>query len=177
MSWTAPRTWVNGEVPTDSIFNTHLRDELAWLGTDGPYCRAFASAAQSIATGTTPILITLNNERYDNASMHDNVTNNSRITIPAGGAGKYIFGASVSFGLSATGFRQSRIRQTGTTALIVDSRPADASTGSEQNPTDWYSLAAADYLELLCTQNSGGALNAGGTPGPGAELWAAWYRN
>lgn len=31
MAWTAPRTWVAGEVPTAAIFNTHLRDNLLAL--------------------------------------------------------------------------------------------------------------------------------------------------
>lgn len=30
--WTAPRTWVAGEVLTASLLNTHLRDQLLWLG-------------------------------------------------------------------------------------------------------------------------------------------------
>lgn len=27
-AWTAPRTWTNGEIPTATMFNTHLRDNL-----------------------------------------------------------------------------------------------------------------------------------------------------
>lgn len=30
--WTAPRTWVAGEVLTASLLNTHLRDQMLWLG-------------------------------------------------------------------------------------------------------------------------------------------------
>lgn len=32
--WTAPRTWVTGEIPTASIFNAHLRDNLLVLYDD-----------------------------------------------------------------------------------------------------------------------------------------------
>lgn len=32
MAWTAPRTWVDGEVPTAALLNTHLRDNLLVLG-------------------------------------------------------------------------------------------------------------------------------------------------
>ena len=28
MAWTTPRTWVAGENPTATIFNTHVRDNL-----------------------------------------------------------------------------------------------------------------------------------------------------
>lgn len=31
MAWTTPRTWVGGEIPTSAIFNTHIRDNVAWL--------------------------------------------------------------------------------------------------------------------------------------------------
>jgi hypothetical protein len=35
LSWTTPRTWVAGETPTASIFNTHVRDNLSHLSTQG----------------------------------------------------------------------------------------------------------------------------------------------
>lgn len=31
MSWTAPRTWVTGELVTSTMLNTHLRDDLSYL--------------------------------------------------------------------------------------------------------------------------------------------------
>ena len=31
MAWTAPRTWVAGELITAAVMNTHIRDNLAWL--------------------------------------------------------------------------------------------------------------------------------------------------
>ena len=33
MAWTAPRTWVDTETPTASIFNTHIRDNTSFLKT------------------------------------------------------------------------------------------------------------------------------------------------
>lgn len=32
MAWTAPRTWVAGEVPTAATFNTHVRDNFKAIG-------------------------------------------------------------------------------------------------------------------------------------------------
>ncbi len=32
MSWTAPRTWVTGEIETTTIFNTHIRDNIDFQG-------------------------------------------------------------------------------------------------------------------------------------------------
>lgn len=31
VAWTAPRTWATGEVVTESMLNTHVRDNLDWL--------------------------------------------------------------------------------------------------------------------------------------------------
>ncbi len=32
MAWTTPRTWIVGEVPTAALMNTHVRDNLSFLG-------------------------------------------------------------------------------------------------------------------------------------------------
>jgi hypothetical protein len=40
MAWTTPRTWVAGEVVTDTIMNAHVRDNLAFL-------KAFTTNAQT----------------------------------------------------------------------------------------------------------------------------------
>ncbi len=34
MAWTAPRTWVAGEVVTAALLNTHVRDNLQVLNPD-----------------------------------------------------------------------------------------------------------------------------------------------
>jgi len=34
MAWTAPRTWVSGEVMTSALLNTHVRDNLLALNSD-----------------------------------------------------------------------------------------------------------------------------------------------
>lgn len=32
-TWTAPRTWISGEIVTAALLNSHLRDNLDWLKT------------------------------------------------------------------------------------------------------------------------------------------------
>ena len=62
MAWTNPKTWADGEIPTDDILNTHIRDNLNALSThthsgaagDGS---ATLSGVDSITTddaGSTP---------------------------------------------------------------------------------------------------------------------------
>lgn len=46
MAWTAPRTWVTGEIPTAAIFNTHVRDNLLFLFPHNQ----FANNAQTVET-------------------------------------------------------------------------------------------------------------------------------
>lgn len=36
MAWTAPRTWVTGELVTAALLNTHLRDNLTAIVPNGP---------------------------------------------------------------------------------------------------------------------------------------------
>lgn len=52
MAWTAPRTWVAGEVVTAALLNTHLRDNLLWLGSGNwsSYTPTWTS------TGTAPAI-------------------------------------------------------------------------------------------------------------------------
>lgn len=58
------------------------------------------STTQSRATNTALIF---DQEDYDDAAFHDTVTNNSRLTVPSGLAGRYIVGA---FAKSAAGASQ-----------------------------------------------------------------------
>jgi hypothetical protein len=55
----------------------------------------FKTGNQSIAHNTTTAL-TFDDESFDTDAFHDNSTNTSRITIPAGKGGKYLFGGLIS---------------------------------------------------------------------------------
>lgn len=57
----------------------------------------YTTAATTFAQNTL-LAIPFNQERYDTASMHDNVTNNSRITAPS--AGYYLVTGTVTFGVN-----------------------------------------------------------------------------
>ena len=57
MAWTTPRTWVAAEVPTETTFNTHVRDNLnALYGTDSTYTPTLTQSAT--------ITKTVNEARY-----------------------------------------------------------------------------------------------------------------
>ena len=125
-----------------------------------PACRAYlASTSQTIPTGTWTV-VNLDGESFDTQNMHDNVTNNSRITIPTGGDGKYLIHAHAYFtGSTGGGNRGIRIRKNGTTYLAVTymgSVGTEMATPSVQTIAN---LSAGDYVEMEVYQTSGSDLN------------------
>jgi len=92
--------------------------------------------------------------------MHDNVTNNSRITIPPDGKGKYLITASLSFTINGIGNRGVRIRKNGTGQLRrVLSSNAGSGSFVTATVTDIVDFAAGDYIEIAAWQNSDTTLN------------------
>jgi hypothetical protein len=149
----------NGQVLTaDSTAGTGL----AWATPSTATtvgCILYSTTNQTLANNTETV-ITFNSELLDTNSFHDTSTNTSRITIPAGKAGKYYIYAWSEFGSSATGYRQLQIIVNGQTG--TPNRWAKiAATGSANNAFNLAScaiLAVGDYLELEAYQNSGGNL-------------------
>lgn len=126
-----------------------------------PAVRVFHNAAQSSTTGVA-LVLAFNSERYDQAgnaadTMHDTVTNNSRLTCRY--AGIYRITGNIEFGANSTGIRQAQIRLNGTT-IIANEVTSGAPAGAQQVlVTTEYALQVNDYVELLAIQNSGGSLN------------------
>jgi len=122
-------------------------------------CVLYKSADQSINNGTWTAL-TFNTEEYDTDAFHDNSTNTSRITIPAGKGGKYLFAATVVYNdSSSTGTRSFGIYKNGNAfgQLYLSAGVASFYTiGSGSRMLD---AVATDYFEIHAYQNSGGALN------------------
>lgn len=124
-------------------------------------CGAYNSAGQSIATATWTSA-NLNSEDYDVGTMHDTVTNNSRITVPTNGGGLYYVCGILSFDSNATGVRAGRLRKNGATVLMQCNQPNAGATDAVSIPLNTViSLSAADYIEMQGYQNSGGNLNIG----------------
>ena len=117
---------------------------------------ATKTVAQSIANASF-VTITWDAEDFDTDAVHDNATNNSRLTAPV--VGKYHVYATLLFEQNATGRRVSRLVKNGGTVI---------GRGNDLAATDlvrrgvvgvWtVSLAAADYVEVQWYQDSGGAL-------------------
>jgi len=94
----------------------------------------------------------------DTDTIHDPVTNNSRMVIKL--AGKYLVYGDSDFATNATGFRQVRIFQNGTSVLSAGPTVlGNATIASATFSFVLASLAAGDFVEVQGWQNSGGNLN------------------
>lgn len=145
--------------------------------SDVPRCRLTHNAAQSIANNTTVALL-FNTETYDAAApnaMHDTVTNNSRITIPTGGAGFYVLTASVRFTANATGVRELGMRVNGVTSIASAQQISNSGTTATQlTVATLYRLNVGDYVEATVLQSSGAALNTVVTTDVSPTFAACW---
>lgn len=118
------------------------------------------NTTQSIGSGTL-VALSFNTETFDTDAFHDTVTNNTRLTVPSGKAGKYRIYGSIEWASNTTGIRAAELRVNGTAYIAVDSRLAN--TGGNTTicgVTTSYSLAVSDYVELIGYQTSGGNLNS-----------------
>jgi hypothetical protein len=126
-------------------------------------CALWKSANQSIAT-TTSTIITFDNEFFDTNGFHDNATNPSRITIPAGLGGKYQINCAISFDLgTGTGIRAMTIWKNGGVYLYANMTNANATYGQNITSSVVLELAAGDYVEMGGFQTTGVALNVIGS--------------
>jgi uncharacterized protein (DUF885 family) len=126
-----------------------------------PCVRVYHNTTQSI-TSATETSVAFNSERFDQAgnaadTMHDNVTNNSRLT--ARYAGVYQITAHIDWNTIPTPSTVLRIRKNGTDYLATLQFVAGTALDARQQIiTTMASLAVNDYVEVRVIQTSGGAV-------------------
>jgi hypothetical protein len=129
------------------IFDAHFQ----------PAARVFHNTTQSITTATLTALA-FNSERFDTDTIHDTVTNNSRLTCKT--AGKYQITGNIEWAASPTTNAQIDIFLNASTQIA---RSVFALTVSADfrvmNVTTLYDLAVNDFVELRVFQQSGGSIN------------------
>ena len=119
----------------------------------------YKTTVQSINNGSD-VTVTWDAEYFDTNAIHDNVTNNSRLTIPTGYSGKWLVNFSQSWAAASTGAKWSYIYKNGSTD-VFGTFWTYTSAGSQvkQSASCVLNLTAGDYLTVVVGQNSGGALN------------------
>lgn len=171
MPYTSPASPVSGAVISKTTFGDVVKADLDFLANP-PACRVTKAAAQSIATSALTA-VTFDTERYDTDTMHDNVTNNTRITIKT--AGLYTVGAAIEWAAGGTSFRLLLIRLNGTTPIAqLIGPPETTGVATDQTLSTVYKFAVNDYIEVMAQQNSGGALNVSKINNSSPEFWATW---
>ena len=121
-------------------------------------CRAYVTADQTIATATETAL-PFAGETYDVGGMHDNSTNNSRLTVPSGKGGKYLVAARVMWTPTNSGKVECNMKINGGVAAHFSmDNLNDATPGWNY---DIYDLSAGDYVEVYVSQNSGSNMTVG----------------
>jgi hypothetical protein len=104
-----------------------------------------ASGDVSLPTSGTPVAIPFDAEDDDTDGFHDNVTNNTRLTVPSGKAGVYEIVASALILANS----DLRIRVNGTTEIATVRAGAGAASYTGYNVVAQYRLAVGDYVEAL----------------------------
>lgn len=165
MAYTTPTT-ASGQVLTSAIWNASVRDNIIYLqdrADNPPRARVTHNATQSLTNGADTALA-FNTEATDSAALHDTATNNSRLTVPSGQAGFWLFVAYCEFAANATGQRKLAIRVDGATVFAGVAVDAAASGVTRLAVTALLALTAGQYAEAVASQNSGGALNVSTDP-------------
>jgi len=134
---------------------THIGTDKSHMG-DNPAAYVYHNVSQSIPNNTTTALA-FNSERYDNDSMHDNATNNTKITINT--AGKYSFSINIGWDTNATGLRSIGIRLNGTTYIAYTQEDASGLLQTIQTLTKTYNFSVGDYIEAIVSQTSGASIS------------------
>ena len=175
MGWTDPdtvQTFVTGDVITAALLEQLVTND-QWHA-DHDRARVYRSSTQSISTATQTA-VQWNAEEWDTATLHDNSTNPSRLT--AATAGLHRVTARVVFAAAASGIRQASLwaNGVGTGTLLDTANDYSPGTGGTSRLllTATVDLAAAEYVEAACYQNTGGNVNvAGAAIGTSERSWA-----
>ena len=163
ISATAASTVARLAVGTDAqilVADSSTATGLKWAAPAGA---SFVGARAYDTTGTTVnnatwTAIPLALETYDTNTFHDNVTNNSRMTIPAGKGGYYQVNAQGLWNTNTTGSRQIAIYKNGSVAIYGVLPVSSASGDIVSSIIFTLNLTAGDYVQMYAYQNSGGAL-------------------
>lgn len=151
---------VVGTTDTQTLTNKTISGSANTL--TNPSCGLYLQAAATTGTGWNKTAFGSGTEEWDNASMHDTTTNNSRITVPVAGlylvVWRYIIEATMQTG--------AQIRFNGAAAPTNSNGRygAQSAAGSTwvtpSAGADVFILTANDYVEMYTTNTTSSTANA-----------------
>jgi hypothetical protein len=145
----------------DSAEATGLKWAAPASGSTFAGCGLTKSAAQAVANATT-VFLTFDTEEFDSDAYHSTSSNTSRITIPSGKGGKYLFVLNVNFEGNATGQRLLMLYKNGAVHKYSTSIGSEAGYSFRVTTSVIASAVATDYFEFAVYQDSGVSLNVNG---------------
>lgn len=167
--------WVRDDAPNTPMYTDDAGNDFelnataaGFTGVNG--AKAFGSANQAIATGASFKVVALNSEAYDTDTIHDNVTNNGRLTVPTG-VTRIRLSGYVKWEPNGSSFRLMKITKNGAAGTIDDDQagfePDIFQSAANQSVPDAGVLidsgiiraVATDFFELEVSQESGVSLN------------------
>ena len=150
----------NGQVLTaDSTAATGLKWAAAAGGSTFAGCYLYQTTGTSFSSGSNTV-IAFDTESFDTDAYHSTSSNTSRITIPSGKAGKYLFTAACGFS-NVIGTRQMKMTKNGSDIRVM-TRVIDTgmSLDSQFGASAIVDAAVGDYFEIYVYQDSGSTLTS-----------------
>jgi len=126
---------------TTAGYFVNMRGELLAASVTNPSVRVYQTASTSVTTSWDAL--SFGAENFDTDTMHDNATNNSRITFTT--AGKYQVGGG--WRGNTNNVVGVRIRLNGSTILATQ-KQGNSGNPEHVNVSTIYQFAAGDYVEL-----------------------------
>ncbi len=131
--------------------------------------RVYNSVAQAIPTGT-PTAVTFDTERYDTDTIHEGVTNPSRLTCRT--AGKYLIGIALQLdNLIANKHFCVILKLNGTTEICARTRYNVGAEPPYLGMNAVYDLAVTDYVETIVDHDNGNDRNILSVAAKTPEFW------
>ena len=162
-TWTTPATWIAASTPDYNDMND-ISENLRFLHTKDKV-HAYRAANEAIAN-TTWELLNWTDESYDNNTMHDNATNNGRLSCKSDGL--YLVEFKINWDSNTTGVRKVMMRlnsggsDAGGTHLgtwIEDGIASNQTTVHGGRGVVMSTGGTNDYVEFFGYQDSGGSLD------------------
>lgn len=149
MSWNGTKTWAASDTLTAADLNTYVRDNTDAVAQPASCGLVKTGTAISNTTLFTISFTSGANELWDPNNMHSTSSNQTRITVPAGWAGKYDVRGCGRFSNRVTGRRLYFLNQGGNNCAADDVGDSSG-VGSGESAASISSMtlaAASDYFE------------------------------
>ena len=173
--------FTTGAVALDGSDPDKVHIDVTQLGAGGSAwsykgVKVHKTATQSVSNGPSDVAVTFDAEDWDTDGFHDNASNNSRLTVPAGLSGK-IFRVWGNIGLTGwTGsgsIVRARIIKNGSTVLAECGAGEQGGVDTGLCPHWTGVLSSGDYVELAVRCGTGSTqvlrFNSGNIPAFGLD--------